>query len=62
MTQEKLKGFVREETLRDVLSRSAQEVGYDRKTKEIKYWTGAKMFIARRVSVRYHAIYHVKGV
>jgi hypothetical protein len=61
MTQEKLKGIVKIVTLQKILD-AAVETDRNAETKEITYWNGKHLFVARRKNVGYWNIFQVKGI
>jgi len=61
MAMEKLKGFIKEETMKKLLSKS-EEVERRFTDGETTYWTGKGLFVLRRKSQRYWAVYQLRGV
>lgn len=61
MVYRKLKGTVKNVTLRKILDES-QEISRDLKSKEIPFWNGKNLFVAERKNVKYWNIYHIQGI
>lgn len=61
MTQEKFKGIISYEKLRNILSRS-EEINRDDETGDIEYWNGKHLFVARKKNTRYWNIFQIIGV
>lgn len=60
MTYEKPKGLVREATMRKLLD-NAEDVWWIPKTKDLAFWNGNNLFVARKKNVKYWNIFQVMG-
>lgn len=60
MTIEKLKGIIREKTLKQLLD-SAEDAWWIPKTEDLAFWNGKNLFVVRRKSVKYWNIFQVFG-
>lgn len=60
MTTEKLKGMVKEQTLRKLLD-DAEDTWWIPKTDGLAFWNGKNLFIVRRKNVKYWGVFQVFG-